>query len=98
MSLEKWILRPFVRLIHKSGHDTIPQSVGLLTGFAFDKEFESPVLFAVADTIVGNVNVKYINGTTEIIDCQFLSQRNMLIVKIFSASTTVALGDIRLEI
>jgi hypothetical protein len=98
MTLAQWILRPIVRLVLKSGHETIPQSIGILEGYKFDTDLEQPALFSVPNTVSGNVNVVYWNDTTEIIDCQFLSQRNMLIKRIKTSGTTVAIGNIRLEI
>ena len=98
MTLLDWILRPFVRLQLNSGNETILQGVGLLTEWSFDKDFGQPALFCVPDTITGNIEVVYWNGTTEIIDAQFLSGRNMLIRQIKAAGTAIEKANIRLEV
>jgi hypothetical protein len=98
MTLIDWIRNPFVRLKLRSGNETIPQSVGILEGYVFGKELEQPALFSVPDTATGNVNVTYWNETSEIIDAQFLSSRNMLIRKIDAANTDLTIDQIRLEV
>jgi hypothetical protein len=98
MTLLDWIRRPFVRLQLTSGNETVIQSVGLVEGYVFGKELKQPALFSVPDTVTGNVNVTYWNGTSEVIDAQFLSGRNMLIKKIDVASTTLTIDQIRLEV
>lgn len=94
----KWLSKPLIRIALKSGHEAIPQSIGLVEGYTFGKELNEPALFSVPDTVTGNVNVTYWNGTSEIVDCQFLSSRNMLIKKIDSTDTDLTIDEIRLEI
>jgi len=98
MNLIDWIRNPKVYLTTVGGQAMIPQSSGILENWSFDVNFNTPVIFTCADTVTGNIDVVYWNGSSEIIDCLLLRERQILIKRINSANTTVSKSDIRLEI